>query len=472
MTKKISADLIVVGAGPAGMAAARRAVAGGLAVIVLDSQPQPGGQIWRNVSRNAQSPILKVLGGEYQRGVERVQAFLDCGATYIPDAHVSRITDGWTVEFVRNGEIHTAQGENLLLATGAQERPVPFAGWTLPGVMTVGAAQILLKTAGQLPKGPIIVAGNGPLPLLYLQQMRLAGAKPVAFLDTTPRGLFTRAVRNLAGAFREPRQVLKGIAWLPALTGIKQVRNVVGIAATGDGRLEAVDFRFAGGQGGRLEARTLLIHEGLVPGHHLAVSAGAQLVWDESQFAFMLERDDWMNAGRDGLYLAGDGARIGGAENAEIEGEIAAIGILQNTSHLAPQRADNEAAPLRARLGRLKAFRRFLDEIYPPKIARSAPQDETTICRCEELNAGDLRQAIQRGGCKGPNQLKSFTRAGMGPCQGRQCGYPVHEMIKTAAGLSADSVGLYKPRPPFVPVTVSMLAAQETEAVEMASHHE
>ncbi|MGO4352607.1 NAD(P)/FAD-dependent oxidoreductase [Rhizobium sp. RAF36] len=472
MTEKRSADLIIVGAGPAGMAAARRAVAGGLTVIVLDSQAQPGGQIWRNAGRNAQSPLLEVLGEEYQRGVGQVQAFLDCGASYLPEAQVSRIADGWTVEFVLDGEIRSVQGKNLLLATGAQERPVPFAGWTLPGVMTVGAAQILLKTAGQLPKGPVVVAGNGPLPLLYLQQMRLAGAKPVAFLDTTPRGLIARAVRNLAGAIREPGQVLKGMAWMPIFTGIKQVANVVDITAVGNGRLEAVHFRRGGGQRGRVEAGTLLVHEGLVPGHHLAVSAGAKLVWDQRQYAFILERDDWMNAGRDGLYLAGDGARIGGAANAEIEGEIAAIGILQNASRLTPQRADDEAAPLRARLGRLRAFRRFLDGVYPPKIARSSPRDGTIICRCEELSAGTLRQAAQDGGCKGPNQLKSFTRAGMGPCQGRQCGYPVHELLKAATGLSPDSVGLYKPRPPFVPLTVAMLAAQETEKVETASHHE
>ncbi|WP_292081417.1 FAD/NAD(P)-binding oxidoreductase, partial [Mesorhizobium sp.] len=149
------ADLVIVGAGPAGMAAARRASRGGLSVVVLDSQSQPGGQIWRNATHNSASPIVKVLGAEYRRGIQQVESFLVCGVDYIPDAQVSRLGQGWTVEYVKGGEIGTLKGRYLLLATGAQERPVPFSGWTLPGVMTVGAAQILLKTAGQLPQSPV-----------------------------------------------------------------------------------------------------------------------------------------------------------------------------------------------------------------------------------------------------------------------------------------------------------------------------
>ncbi|MGV2167716.1 MULTISPECIES: NAD(P)/FAD-dependent oxidoreductase [Agrobacterium] len=472
MNHHSSADLLIVGAGPAGMAAARRAVRGGLSVILLDSQSQPGGQIWRNAGRNATSPIINVLGAEYRRGVRQVEAFLACGADYIPDAQVNRLSQGWTVEYVWGGEIRSVRGRHLLLATGAQERPVPFTGWTLPGVMTVGAAQILLKTAGQLPRGPVAVIGSGPLPLLYMQQMRLAGSKPVAYLDTTPRGLISRSLRGFRGALQEPGQILKGIAWLPQFSGVRHVRNVVKISAKGSGRLETVRFETSNGRSDRLEVKSLLVHEGLVPSHQLAVSVGAQLMWDVGQSAFRLERDEWMNAGPDGLYIAGDGARIGGAVNAEIEGEIAAIGVLLRDGALTAAQADTEAKPLRAQHGRQKSFRRFLDGAYPPNIARTPPDDETIVCRCEELSAGMLREAAVRAACRGPNQLKSFTRAGMGPCQGRQCGYPVHELVKSVAGLTAGEVGLFNPRPPFVPLTVSMLAAQQAEEVISASTHE
>lgn len=462
-------DLIIVGAGPAGMAAARRAVQGGLSVAVLDSQAQPGGQIWRNALRNATNPVVDVLGSEYRRGIHQVESFLSCGAEHIPDSQVSRLSEGWVVEYVKAGRIHVRKGTYLLLATGAQERPVPFSGWTLPGVMTVGAAQILLKTAGQLPQGPVLVAGNGPLPLLYLQQMRLAGAGAAAYLDTTPRGLVRRALRGAQGALRNPDQVLKGLQWLPIFSRIPHVDNVVRIAALGTGRLEAVQFESADGRARQMEARTLLVHEGLVPNHELAVSAGARLAWDAEQFAFRLERNEWMNAGREGLYLAGDNSRIGGAVNAEIEGEIAAIGILLHSGALTPTRADAEVAPLRTTHSRQKSFRSFLDGLYPPNIARAKPDDATILCRCEELNAGKLRDVAARTGCRGPNQLKTFTRAGMGPCQGRQCGYPVHELIKSVAGAPADEVGLYYPRPPFAPLTVSMLAAMETEQTDNAT---
>lgn len=472
MNQISSADLLIVGAGPAGMAAARRAVQGGLSVVVLDAQSQPGGQIWRNASRNATNPVINVLGSEYRRGIGQVEAFLACGADYIPEAQVSRLCQGWTVEYVKDGDIHSIKGRYLLLATGAHERPVPFSGWTLPGVMTVGAAQILLKTAGQLPRGPVAVVGSGPLPLLYMQQMRLAGAKPLAYLDTTPRGFCSRSLRGVRGALQEPGQMLKGIAWLPQFSGVRHIRNVVRICAEGTGHVETVRFESSGGVHGRLNVKTLLVHEGLVPSHQLAVSVGAQLAWDDGQSAFRLERDEWMNGGPDGLYLAGDGARIGGAANAEIEGEIAAIGVLLRDGVLAPSQADAEARSLRAHHARQKAFRRFLDGVYPPNIARTQPDDATIVCRCEELSAGVLRDAAVRGVCRGPNQLKSFTRAGMGPCQGRQCGYPVHELVKSVAGLPAGEVGLFNPRPPFVPVTVSMLAAQDAEGLVVASTHE
>ncbi|RUV97485.1 FAD-binding protein [Mesorhizobium sp. M5C.F.Ca.IN.020.14.1.1] len=456
-------DLVIVGAGPAGMAAARRAVGGGLSTVVLDSEQQPGGQIWRNALGNATSSVVDVLGSEYRRGVQQVQAFLSSGAEYVPGAQVSRLEHGWIVEYVKDNAIHFVKGKHLLLATGAQERPVPFSGWTLPGVMTVGAAQILLKTAGQLPQGPVVVVGNGPLPLLYLHQMRMAGLTAAAYLDSTPRGLLGRAIRQAQGAIRNPGQVLKGAAWLPTFNRIPYVKNVARIAAKGANRLAAVEVETSNGMTKQFEARTLLVHEGLVPGHQLAVSAGARLAWDSEQFAFRLERDEWMNAGPEGLYLAGDGARIGGALNAKTEGEIAAIGVLLHSGAITLAKATADATPLRGLLSRQKSFRSFLDSVYPPHLALRQPEDATILCRCEELNAGKLRDAAVRTGCKGPNQLKTFTRAGMGPCQGRQCGYPVHELVKSIGGLPAGEVGLYHPRPPFVPVTVSMLAKFDGE---------
>ncbi len=472
MTEFTNVDLIIVGAGPAGMAAARRAASGGVTVVVLDQQPLPGGQIWRNVTRNAENPIMRVLGAEYQRGVGQAKEFLASKAVYIPDAQVSRIDHGWTVEYVRDGTIRSISGRFLLLATGAQERPVPFTGWTLPGVMTVGAAQILLKTAGQLPQGPVLVAGNGPLPLLYLQQMRMAGASALAYLDTTPPGMVGRAIRELGGALRDSRQIFKGLAWLPQFNGIPHVKSVKRITANGSTRLETVAIETVDGETRTFAAKTLLVHEGLVPNHQLAVSAGAKLLWDDRQLAFRLDRDEWMNATADGLFIAGDSARIGGAVNAEIEGEIAAIGILLRSGLISNEQANADAALLRRARSKQRAFRQFLDGIYVPTISRIRPDDEAILCRCEELSAGDLRHATLQGGCKGPNQLKVFTRAGMGPCQGRQCGYPVHELVKAVAGLQADDVGLYNPRPPFVPLTLAMVAAQKAAPVETSAGHE
>lgn len=452
-------DLAIVGAGPAGMRAAICAAGAGLSVVVLDLQREPGGQIWRSSIRNSGHPVADILGWDYARGAGVVKEFLSCGATFIPTAQVIRIQPGWGVEYLLNGSLHTVHARSTLLAVGAQERPVPFKGWTTPGVMTVGAAQILLKTAGQIPRGPIVIAGNGPLPLLYQHQLLMAGGKPSVYLETTPSGILWRAVSQMSNALKIPGQLWKGMKWLPHLRSIRHVGNVSKLVAKGARKLEAVCFETGSGRQGEFEAATLLVHEGLVPSHQLAVSAGAQLTWDEEQSLFRVQHDDWMLACPDNLFVAGDGVRIGGAVNAELEGELAALGVLRKLGAFSST-LEKRAALLRRKKAGENGFRSFLDAVYPPRIAISEPDDDTLICRCEELRAGELREAFKQGQCKGPNQLKAFTRVGMGPCQGRQCGYPAHQLLKTATGLPADEIGHFRPRPPFAPVTVAMLAAQ------------
>lgn len=464
-------DLAIVGAGPAGMRAAICATEAGLAVVVLDSQDEPGGQIWRWVKRNAGHPIMDVLGRDYSRGNAVVQQFLTCGATFISSTQVNRIQSGWAVEYLRDGKLHTTYARSLLLAAGAQERPVPFKGWTMPGVMTVGAAQILLKTARQLPKGPVVVAGNGPLPLLYQYQLLKAGGKPSAYLETTPSGMIGRSLAQGRNALQLPAQLWKGMKWLPRLQTIRRVGDVSRLVAKGTGQLEAVYFETGSGRQGEIEASTLLVHEGLVPNHQLAVAAGARIVWDAEQSVFRVGHDDWMAARPDNLFVAGDGVRIGGAVQAELEGELAALGVLRKIGLLTEKQAKH-ATVLQRKNAEQSRFRSFLDAVYPPRLATAAPENDTLICRCEERCAGDIREAIRYGECKGPNQLKAFTRVGMGPCQGRQCSYSVHQLLKTATGLPADDVGLFRARPPFAPITVGALAAQENDKCLQEPSHE
>ena len=156
-------DLLIIGAGPAGMSAALRARRLGLSVLVVDDQPAPGGQIWRDVETKVDTGIGKLMGDDYAAGLPLVHAFRASGALYEPGTQVWQIEPGWQVYMSRAQQAECVQAANVLLATGAQERPAPFPGWTLPGVLTVGAAQILLKNARQIPKSPPWIAGGGPL---------------------------------------------------------------------------------------------------------------------------------------------------------------------------------------------------------------------------------------------------------------------------------------------------------------------
>jgi NADPH-dependent 2,4-dienoyl-CoA reductase/sulfur reductase-like enzyme len=221
-------DLLIVGAGPAGMEAAVTARRHGLSVRVVDDQPTPGGQIWRGIETVAATPRAKRLGESYLSGAERAAAFRACGALYEPESQLWQIEPGFRAFVTRGGKARIVTAQAIILATGAQERPVPFPGWTLPGVLTVGAAQILLKTADSVPEKPVWVAGCGPLPLLYMTQLLAAGGRIAGFLDTTPRGRLPAALRHLPQGLGRLGDLIKGLSWSLALrrAGVAIVRHV------------------------------------------------------------------------------------------------------------------------------------------------------------------------------------------------------------------------------------------------------
>ena len=189
MTAPTHADLAIVGAGPAGLAAAVEARAAGLSVVLLDEQPRPGGQIYREVEEVlATAPArAAALGPAYAHGAGLAAAFRASGAAYLPGAMVWQIEPG-RLCYLAEGRVRVLSAGRILIATGALERPVPLPGWTLPGVMTAGAAQILLKTSGLVPEGGTVLMGNGPLLYLIAQQIGAAGGQVSALVETVPPG--------------------------------------------------------------------------------------------------------------------------------------------------------------------------------------------------------------------------------------------------------------------------------------------
>ncbi|MEH6650863.1 MAG: FAD/NAD(P)-binding oxidoreductase [Motiliproteus sp.] len=461
-------DLAVVGAGPAGMAAAIESAHRGLNVVVIDEQPRAGGQIYRQVGQ----PVLqdkRILGPEYYYGADLVAEF---SAAKIEVLHSATV---WEIGarhlcLSLEGSSRRISFSRLLLATGAQERPVPFPGWTTPGVMTCGAAQIMLKSSGLAPSEPLVIAGSGPLLLLIACQLQRAGVSIAAVLDTTPSRHYVEALRELPGALRGWRYLLKGCKLLMELrsAGVKRLSGVQQLRAEGgsDGKLARVRFRHKDREQ-TLACSTLLVHQGVVPNVQLTRSLGAEHRWDELQQCWHPCLDSGGETSVGGVFVAGDSAGIGGALVAELQGKLAAIEIASRLGDTGQQTQNTEAhdqdtQKLQQAIAQQLAIRPFLDRLYRPAAVFLRPADETLVCRCEEVTAGDIR-SVAKNGCAGPNQAKAFSRAGMGPCQGRMCGLTVSQLMAEVHNAPVSEVGYYNIRSPIKPVTLGELASMEPE---------
>lgn len=446
-------DLAVVGAGPAGMAAAVEAAELGLATLLIDEQGAPGGQIYRAIEGASEA---SPLGADYLAGRPLAAALRASAVEYRPGKTVWHIDpDAAALSLIGEAGSDTVAARRILLATGAIERPVPIPGWTLPGVMTVGAAQILLKTAGIAPDGRAILAGQGPLLYLAALQLARAGAPPVALFETTPHRRYHAAARRLGRLWAGRRDAARGIGMLLGIrrAGIPVIHGVRGLRAVGRDRVEAVAF-----SGGEIATDHLFLHEGVIPNNQISLGLGLAHAWDTGQLCWRPAVDEWGRSSHANIAIAGDGAGITGAGAAEIEGRLAALDAAAMLGRLSEAERDRRASPLRRQLARERALRPLLDALYRPSGEVLAPADDVIICRCEEVSAGQVRRAA-RLGASGPNQVKAFLRCGMGPCQGRICGPLVCAVIARERRVPIAEVGALRPRAPYKPVTVGALAA-------------
>lgn len=455
-------DCAIVGAGPAGLAAAVSARRHGLSAVVLDEQGMPGGQIYRAIETVAHErrERLEIFGSDYVAGLPLIEQFRNSGAQYRPLSAVWRIDDDGTVYFTDQGGANSIKAHAVVIATGAIERAVPIPGWTLPGVLGCGGAQVLLKSADAVPVGRVFLAGSGPLLLLYACQLLRAGVRVNGILESTPSENYVRAAAHLPRAFLARDYLGKGLRMMREIrsAGIPFWRGVTGLRAIGDTRLASIQFRSRGREQ-REAADLLFLHEGVVPNVNLAFSVGCDKVWDPLQRCFRPVLTTSGETSLRNIFVAGDSAAIGGAKAAEHAGVLCAIAIAERLGRINTSSAERLAAEERRLQRRHLRIRPFLDTLYRPTQATVAPRDPGTIaCRCEEVTAGEIRTLVKQG-CVGPNQMKAFVRCGMGPCQGRLCGLTVVELIAEERNVDVSDVGYYRLRSPVKPVTLGELAA-------------
>lgn len=456
-------ELAVIGAGPAGLAAATMAADSGVDVAVFDEQPDPGGQIYRAIERSP-SDRQGILGVDYGRGRDLVSAFRRSTARYYPESIIWVIKPNRELGILSGGDLRYVKAERILIATGAMERAVPFAGWTLPGVMTAGAGQVTLKSSGLAPVGKTVIAGKGPLLWLAAWQYRRAGVALEAVLDFSRPRDYLRALPHLPMAALAGPYLGKGLAMMREVraAGIPVFSRVSELRAHGTDRVKSIEFR-TGSRRRTADVDLLLVHFGVVPRTDLTMSIRARHQWDAGQACWRPSTDEWGNTDVEAVQVLGDAAGIDGAAAAEMAGRIASLEAMRALGRIDTADRDRMAARYAKALRRDRWVRPFLEALFqPPDPMASWLPDDLVVCRCEEVTAGDIRAATAMG-CKGANEVKYATRCGMGPCQGRQCGLTVSRIIAHTSGRSMEDVGALRIRPPVKPITMGQLAAMAPE---------
>jgi len=454
-------DLVIIGAGPAGLAAAVTASEYGLSTLVLDEQQLPGGQIYRSIEKSVPENA-SALGKDYFYGENLVQEFRRSRVDYLSGATIWDIGRDLTIGYLADEQARQVRAKHILIAVGAMERPVPIPGWTLPGVMGAAAADILFKSCDMVPEGPVVLAGSGPLLLLVACRLLDNGVNVAGMVETNGFSDNLKALPYLPRALRASHYLIKGLSmrWKVRKSDIPIFQKAVKLRIEGEDSATALCFE-SRGKAQRIPARTVLLHEGVVPSLQLTRLLGCEHQWYARQRYWRPVLGDRGQTSVSGVSVAGDAGGIFGAKTAETAGKLAAIDIAFTLQVLSAQERDLAAYPLLKVRDREMAIRPFLDTLFPPgHEALVPPNDETLVCRCEELTAGQIREAIALGALS-PGQVKAQTRSGMGPCQGRMCGLTIAEMIAASRQVSLADVGHLRVRPPVKPITLGQLANLE-----------
>ncbi len=463
-------DVLVVGGGPAGMAAASTAAAAGLTAALIDERPTLGGQVYKQPGPGMRVTDPRAMGAQYIAGRRLIDEAEQSGAEIVLRASVVNIepsSHGWTAMVQRDGQaVERMSAARVIIAAGANDRPVVFPGWTLPGVITAGGLQTLAKTQAVIPGERIVFAGSGPVALAFPAQLAGYGANIVTALESGPApGIGDLAKVTLAapgniGLLRDAAKYRASL--LTHRIPLRYGRIIV--RAEGDGRVErvvhaAVDaqWRVLPGTEETIDADVLCVGYGFSPSTELLRLVGCEFDNDEDLGGSVVRRDAWCRTGASGIYAAGDGTGVEGSAVAADEGRLAALAAANDAKVLTDEETADRASGLLSALRRRRALSAAAERMYHvgEGIFELAKPD-TTVCRCEGVKLSVIAKAIDQA--PDVSAVKGLTRAGMGPCQGRMCGRHIAAMIADNRGVSISEVEPMTPRMPVRPTPISAIA--------------
>jgi NADPH-dependent 2,4-dienoyl-CoA reductase/sulfur reductase-like enzyme len=463
-------ELAVIGAGPAGMEAAISAAEAGVKTVLIDAFPQAGGQYYK--------ALPAAFSADRKTGPEKEGEFLLKMLNGLP---VTRLYNaltwgifkeeggpGWLITLYGPDVPKQVHAGRLVLASGAYDTPVAFPGWTLPGVITCGAALIMLKNQRTAPFKRALLSGTGPLLLSGAAHLIDAGVQVVAVCETNR--LPARAIGYGPTMLGEWQRLSEGASYLSKMAR-NQASYKMGwsvVEAHGTEQVEEAVIAKISQSGSpipgtqqTLKVDTLVCGYGLTPNSGLARMIGCKFEYRLQQGGWVVQRDGTMQTSLAGVYAVGDCAGIGGAEAARLEGRIAGTAAALECGHISKEKAGEFYGLIRGALAQQRRFGKLLGDLFTPQPGLiSLAHDDTIVCRCEEITLGEVKAAVATG-ARTIGEVKMVTRVGMGNCQGRMCEHSVlnailRELVDEKS--TPGTVGMYSIRPPLQPLPVGVLA--------------
>jgi thioredoxin reductase/bacterioferritin-associated ferredoxin len=444
-------DVIVIGAGPSGVSAAINCAKRGLKVLIVDSNSEAGGQIYRAPPKTYKSmPKNKLEENEIQKkmSIELKKYQIDTAYNHT----VWQVSPGFKVNAFNDFSTIQWETKSLIIATGTYEKIIPFEGWTIPGVIGLAACTVMLKSHHFIPSNKIILAGNGPLLILVAYYISKFGGKVDAIIDTCSKLDWIRSTLSL---ITNQKNFSDGIKWI-----FKIFLNRIPIhsnckiekAVEVDGGIKVKVLNLKTGKYKNIFSETIAIGHGLTPSTDITRLLKAEHIYDEHKGGWIAKVDRFLRSSINGVYLSGDGAGISGALAASDKGLLASTALLYDKKIISKKEFDTNTRKIKKKLDKYEVFAKAISKLnsIPKKLIENIHED-TIICRCEDITKKEILSAVDQG-AKDINQIKSWTRLGMGPCQGRTCQYAASKIVAEYLNCEIENLGYLTGRSPIRPV--------------------